>query len=221
MNQKSEDREQDSAALEQLHRAGYCLGAERITADLSTTLDATKALHRETKSGHLRELKCLLDTGVDATQKREALHYAASGGLVKEVDVLIEKGADVQQLDAESCSPLHYAAVGGNCTISEALLKAGASVHSRNWFQETPLHCAASHGHIDVIVLLLDWGADISAKDLSGFTPFDPARQANCTVEALRSPELKKGQSESVGKRSKGFGGSSFKWGSGTRALHE
>ena len=218
--------EHDSATLMQLHQAGYFLDVHTMSADLSTNLDATKALHWAGKSGYTRALKYLLDRGVnpcaidneERSQKRAALHYAASGGFVEEVDILIEKGADVQALDANSWSPLHHASTGGYyrtseallkagtmhslnsfryCRTSQALLKAGASVHSRNSFLETPLHCAARNGHIDVIKLLLDWGADKSTEDMGGFTPFGRARKANHTIEVLRLPEVKKGQYDS------------------------
>ena len=267
--------EQDTATLRQLHRAGFFLDVRTLSADLSTELDATIALHWAAKSGCFRALKYLLDRGVnpcaidneERSQKRAALHYAASGGFAKEVDLLIERGADVQALDANSWSPLHHAATIGDCRISEALLKAGASVHSLNSFRETPLHCAARggfrtevdvliekgadvqaldanswsplhhaatggssrtseallkagasvhllnlsletplhcaarNGHERVVKLLLDWGADISGKDYEGFTPFDRAKQANCTIKALRILEVKKGKSDADNSR--------------------
>ena len=205
-----------------LHRAGYLLDASN---DLSNNLDAIKALHWAAKSGYFWELKYLLDRGVNPcaidneehSRKRVALHYAAGGGFTKEVDVLIEKGADVMALDSKSWSPLHCAARGGFRTISEALLKAGASVHSLTSFLETPLHCAARHGHNDVFQLLLDWRADGSAKDMERYTPFKRARQTKS--KALRNPELKEGQSDSMGKGSKGLWGSIFEGKSGTKAL--
>ena len=209
VNYATHEIEQDSATLKKLHRAGYLRDVRTISADLSTNLEATIALHWAAKSGWLRALKYLLDKGVnpcaidndERSQKRAALHYATISGASKEVDVLIERGAGVQALDAESWSPLHHAAKRGVCRISEALLKAGASVNLLNLSMETPLHCAARNGKIGVIKLLLDWGADISAKDSGGCTPFGLARQANYTIEALRIPELKKGKPEPVGKR--------------------
>ena len=166
--------DQDFATLEQLHQAGYLLQVKTISADFSSNLDATIALHWAARSGCLRALKYLLDRGVNPSaidneehsQKRAALHYATISGCSEGVDVLIERGADVQALDAESWSPLHHAATLGSRTISKALLKAGASVDLRNSSMKTPLHCAAREGYIDVIMLLLDWGADISAEDL-------------------------------------------------------
>ena len=162
VNCATHEIEQDSATLKQLHRAGYLLDVKTISADLSSNLDATIALHWAAKSGCLRALKYLLDKGVnpcaidneERSQKRAALHYAAISGYSKEVDLLIERRADVQALDAESWSPLHHAATGGFRTISEALLKAGASVDLLNLSMETPLHCAAEERHLYSIGLL-------------------------------------------------------------------
>ena len=161
--------DQDLATLGQLHEAGYLLDVKTTSADLSTNLDATIALHSAAESGGFRALKYLLDRGVNPSaidneehlQKRTALHYAAISGFSKEVDILIERGADVQALDAESRSPLHHAATGGFRKISEALLNAGASVDLLTLSMETPLHCAAVNRHYDVVELLLDWGADL------------------------------------------------------------
>lgn len=155
----------------------------------------------------------MLDRGVyvsamergQRSQRRTALHNAASGGLIEAVDVLIGKVPHLEVRDANSWSPLHCAAYGGHCGVCETLLKAGASVRSLNSFLETPLHCAARNGNIEVIKLLLDWGADKLAKDLRGFTPFARARLAKYTFEALRDPELKKGQSDSMRESLKGW----------------
>ena len=199
--------EQDSATVKQLQWAGFFLDVETISADLSTNLDATKALHWAIELKYLGALEYLLDRGVnpcaidneEGSQKRTALHYAAPGGFLKGVDILIEKGADVQALDAKSWSPLHHAAIGGYCRTSEVLLKAGASVHSLNSLLETPLHCAARNGHNDVFKLLLEWGADESAKDMEGYTPVGRARQANYSAKDLRIPEVKRGTSALFG----------------------
>ncbi len=187
--------EQDTAILKQLHRAGYFLDVRTISADLSTELDATKALHWAAKSGCFRALEYLLDRGVnpcaidneERSQKQAALHYAASGGRTKEVDVLIEKGADVQALDAASWSPLHYAAAAGYCTISEALLKAGASVNSLNFGQEMPLHYAARGGFAKLVDLLINKGADVQALDAKSWSPLHhAATSGECRInEAL------------------------------------
>ena len=204
---------QDAAILKQLHQAGYFLDVETTSAELTSHPDATIALHWAAKQGYPRELRYLLDRGVHVfalekgqrSQRRTALHKAASGGWIKAVDVLIEKGSHLETRDANSWSPLHCAAYGGHCGVCETLLKAGASVRSLNSFLETPLHCAARNGYIAVIKLLLDWGADKLAEDVRGFTPFGRARLAKYTFEALRVPELKKGQSNSIGESLNGW----------------
>ena len=193
VNCATHEIEKDSATLKQLHRAGYLLDVKTISADLSSNLDATKALHWAAESGRLTALKYVLDKGVnpsaidneECSQKRAALHYAASSSYSKEVYVLIERGADVQALDANSWSPLHYAATGGFRAISEALLKAGASLDLVNLIMETPLHRAVVQRRVDVIQLLLDWGADIWAEDAEGFNAIERARQAGWTLEGL------------------------------------
>ena len=226
VNRATHEIEQDSAALKQLHRAGYLLDVKTTSADLSTNLDAIIALHWAAKSGRLRALNYLLDRGVNPSatdneehsHKQAALHYAAISGYSKEVDILIERGADVQALDAESRSPLHHAATGGFRTISEALLNAGASVDLLTLSMETPLHCAAIKRHVDVVELLLDWGADIEllAEDSEGRTPFQrslrtPELPANYTTKTSRLLKPKKGKSESVDKRYSTFWGIFFK----------
>ncbi|GMH09144.1 hypothetical protein Nepgr_010984 [Nepenthes gracilis] len=93
-------------------------------------------LHIGARKGDLKEVKRLLDEGMDVnvaawgpkSQGVTPLHLAAEGGHLKVMDVLLECGADIDTRTKGACgwTPLHIAAKERNKEAMKYLIKNGA-----------------------------------------------------------------------------------------------
>ncbi|KAK6947292.1 Ankyrin repeat [Dillenia turbinata] len=93
-------------------------------------------LHIGARKGDLREVKRLLDEGMDVNvtawgrkaQGVTPLHLAAEGGHVKVMDELLERGANIDARTKGACgwTPLHTAAKERNRKAVKFLVKSGA-----------------------------------------------------------------------------------------------
>ncbi|KAL9274477.1 Phytochrome-interacting ankyrin-repeat protein 1-like protein [Drosera capensis] len=112
-------------------RRSFRVGGEGID-DRGWTL-----LHVEARKGDLRQVKRLLDEGMDInveawgpkSQGVTPLHLAAKGGHLKVMDVLLERGANIDSRTKGACggwTPLHIAAKERNKEAVKFLLENGA-----------------------------------------------------------------------------------------------
>ncbi|GAB2267941.1 Serine proteinase inhibitor IA-1 [Dionaea muscipula] len=93
-------------------------------------------LHVGARKGDLKQVKRLLDEGMDVnvaawgpkSQGVTPLHLAAEGGHLKVMDVLLERGADIDARTKGACgwTPLHIAAKERNKEAVKFLIKNGA-----------------------------------------------------------------------------------------------
>ncbi|CAI0383720.1 unnamed protein product [Linum tenue] len=94
------------------------------------------------------------------------LHVGARKGDVKEVKRLLDEGMDVNVAalgpKAKGMTPLHLAAEGGHLDVMDELLERGANIDARTkgaccgW---TPLHIAAKEKKMEAVKFLIENGA--------------------------------------------------------------
>jgi len=132
-------------------------------------LNAVDALVIAASTSHLKEMRLLLNDGVDINgiavySKGTALCGAASQGATRSVAFLIENGADVDQPSASGTSPLMFACSLGKkkgLQIALQLIAAGADVNYANSGESTALKAAIDRPDPAIVQLLIDNGAEI------------------------------------------------------------
>ncbi|WCJ41237.1 Ankyrin repeat family protein [Euphorbia peplus] len=93
------------------------------------------------------------------------LHIGARRGDLKEVKRLLDKGMDVNVLawgpKSKGVTPLHLAAEGGHIDVMDELLERGANIDARTWGScgWTPLHSAAKERKKEAVKFLIENGA--------------------------------------------------------------
>lgn len=112
-------------------------------------IDKANRLCRAAESGHLSEVKRLIQSG----RLEAPLNAACRNGHIDIVWELIENGADIHSgLE----SPLRWAVTYNRIEIVELLLHRGADVHANH---EHALAIAAQMRHTYLMDLLIAWGA--------------------------------------------------------------
>lgn len=144
-------------------------------------------LYRAVFSGHLEQLRELLNNGADPNlQKSSAsgrpLHYASSRGWTEGVVLLLaaEAALDVRNDCGET--PLHLACRGGHAEVAALLLAARADPTAANLYGDTPLHLTSMYGSVACTASLLEAFEGnkeiLNAKDINqGFTALHDAAQ--------------------------------------------
>jgi ankyrin repeat protein len=137
-------------------------------------------IHEAAANGNLKDVKTLLDKGIDVNAKDKngmtPLIRALKNENKEMVELLIANGADVKVRDISGHTPLHLAALMGYKAVLELLMAKDADVNSKNNAGGTPLHSAAWLGRKDAAELLIAKGADLGAKDKDGATPLHYAK---------------------------------------------
>ncbi|KAM7251504.1 hypothetical protein ACFE04_023387 [Oxalis oulophora] len=93
------------------------------------------------------------------------LHVVARRGDLKEVKRLLDEGMDVNVAawgpKSKGVTPLHLAAKGGHLDVMDLLLERGANIDARTWGScgWTPLHNAAKERKKEAIKFLVENGA--------------------------------------------------------------
>ncbi len=132
-------------------------------------------LHMASRSGDIKKLTSILDSGVQPDQTLEnsytALGYAAGAGNVDVIKLLVKRGADVNKRARFGKTPLNYAVGGGSPEACELLITLGARLTELNWNGATLLHEAAFWGKPNMITFFLEKGLDINAGSKSGASP--------------------------------------------------
>jgi len=136
-------------------------------------------LRTAARSGDVKKVKALLESGADGCDKF-ALLWAAEEGHDQVVAELIKAGADVNSRSAAGgpCA-LSLAAQNGHLQVVHMLVEAGADVDARAIQGWTPLMKAAYFGHDEIAQYLIEAGAELRIRDANGQTAIDHARQAD------------------------------------------
>lgn len=150
--------------------------------ELSATPQTSNDSERETefrleaREGNVKQLKAMLDAGVNVNAKDEfgwtALREAVFQENLPTVKFLLANRADPNGRDVrDGTTALSWAAETGQTEVVKALLDAGADPNVHDTFSGmTPLAGAAGAGRVDVVKLLIAKGADVNAKDKFGDT---------------------------------------------------
>ncbi|CAN1167832.1 Phytochrome-interacting ankyrin-repeat protein 1 [Linum perenne] len=146
--------------------------------------------------------------GVDRDDRGwTTLHVGARKGDVKEVKRLLDDGMDVNVLawgpKAKGVTPLHLAAEGGHLDVMDELLERGANIDARTkgacgW---TPLHIAAKERNRVAVKFLIENGAFL--PDDINDCRFNPPLHY-CPGLEWAYEEMKKYQSESFSSSGEG-----------------
>ena len=127
------------------------------------------------EEGNFREVKRLIESGVDVNERslykdkwdKTALHTAVRSGSLETVKYLVEHGAKVTREDCHGIdSVLWRACANGNHVIVDYLLQHGA-IEDLNTqgicplFTHSPLLVACAFGHTAVVQTLLKYNVDI------------------------------------------------------------
>ncbi len=127
-------------------------------------------LLKEVEEGNFREVKRLIESGVDVNErslyknKREetALHVAVRSGSLEMVKYLVEHGAKVTREDHRGHhSVLWTACFRGNDVIVDYLLEHGAIEDLSRQVEKSPLRAACLMGRTAVVQTLLKYNVDI------------------------------------------------------------
>lgn len=167
--------------------------------DMENTQNTDKVrrlLFEAASKGNLRDIKMLLDSGVEINTRdedgRTILHHAAENLNKELVELLLERGALPDASDSEGETPLHLLVVspdtdsrGKREEVARLLLDRGADANSRNRAGMTPLHCAAKGTSTKMLDILIDGGAALNVTDYQGRSPFDLARGSTCSEVEL------------------------------------
>jgi ankyrin repeat protein len=132
-------------------------------------LNAVDALGIAAASSRLKEMRLLLDDGVDINgiavySRCTPLCSATRLGLTRSVAFLIENGADVNRPSEGGTTPLMFAGRLGKkkgLQIARQLIAAGADVNLATSGETTALKCAAEQASAEIVQLLIDNGAEI------------------------------------------------------------
>uniref|UniRef100_A0A5B7AN83 Uncharacterized protein n=1 Tax=Davidia involucrata TaxID=16924 RepID=A0A5B7AN83_DAVIN len=116
-----------------------------------------------------RSRRTCRSAGVGDDRGWTLLHIGARKGDIKEVKRLLDEGMDVNTaawgLKSHGVTPLHLAAKGGHLKVMDELLERGANIDARTkgacgW---TPLHNAAKERNKKAIKYLVENGAFLPA----------------------------------------------------------
>jgi competence ComEA-like helix-hairpin-helix protein len=136
-------------------------------------------LRTAARSGDVKKVKALLDSGADGCDKF-ALLWASEEGHDQVVAELIKAGVDVDSRSAAGGpNALSLAAQNGHLQVVHMLVEAGADVNAQAMQGWTPLMKAAFFGHDEIVKSLIEAGAEIRIRDANGQTAIDHARQAD------------------------------------------
>jgi ankyrin repeat protein len=136
-----------------------------------------KRLIRAAQLGNVKQLKSLLESGIDPDSVEERgsppLHWATQEGHTETVELLSEAGANVNREDASGFTPLMVAVGLGHLAVVRRLIACGANVNQRCAAHKggTPLHSACAANRLRIAKELISAGARVNAVDLAGRTP--------------------------------------------------
>jgi ankyrin repeat protein len=156
--------------------------------------EAIESLVNVSSSGNLKEMKALIETGIDVNgvspkSSNTPLCAASAHGLVKAVDFLLEMKADVNLVGSDELTPLmHACALGGSKggSVVRRLLEAQANVnHVRVDDEMTALKFAVRTCGPDIVQELLDRGAEVDGPTNCSQTALMIAARAN-NVDSLK-----------------------------------
>ncbi|MBV8810416.1 MAG: ankyrin repeat domain-containing protein [Acidobacteriaceae bacterium] len=147
-------------------------------------------LHAAVRTGDLKELQRLLESGLDPNSPdalgNPALFYAAWMGNTEAVLLFLDHRANVNIRGKDTPgTALWYAVQADHARVVDLLVSQGARLDFRYGSGQTILHLACARGNPQIVTRLLAARADVSATDQSANTPLDEA-VLNDRLEILR-----------------------------------
>eukprot|EP00291_Cryptomonas_curvata_P029113 CAMPEP_0172211306 /NCGR_PEP_ID=MMETSP1050-20130122/36330_1 /TAXON_ID=233186 /ORGANISM="Cryptomonas curvata, Strain CCAP979/52" /LENGTH=313 /DNA_ID=CAMNT_0012891745 /DNA_START=287 /DNA_END=1224 /DNA_ORIENTATION=- len=95
---------------------------------------------------------------------------AAESGHVEDVKLLLQHGADISQRNYYGLTALHRASEEGRTEVVRLLLDMGADMDATDADGETALQKAAQQGQRRVVHVLASYGPDLLYQDVAGYT---------------------------------------------------
>jgi ankyrin repeat protein len=140
-------------------------------------------LHQLSYAGKLKEIKGLLNLGVDVNEQDDkgctALYIAAELGNSKLINLLCAHDADANIHNQYGELPLSIAIRSGNTKSIEILLSCTKNVSKQDRYGNTALHFAVSAGNLSFVKSLLERSALINYVNEQGNTALSIAQQNN------------------------------------------
>jgi ankyrin repeat protein len=138
----------------------------RNGANVRDTEYSFTPLHCASTSGHLDEVKFLINMGADPKCINDdgwtSLHACSRNGHLRVVEYFIdEESIDVNITDKKGDTPLHTAALHGKLHVVKFLVEREANINAVNIVGMTPLFYAASRNNCEVFKFLLNKGAKV------------------------------------------------------------
>jgi ankyrin repeat protein len=132
------------------------------------------ALCQAATHGHTREIKGLVEQGVNINGRNEdgntALICAITARQSETAMFLLENGADksVRSSSGKRRPPLYHAIDVGDLETARYLLDHGATVNEKNIYGQSYFVDVVQSEKLDLIQLLLRYGADVHAREVTG-----------------------------------------------------
>jgi ankyrin repeat protein len=148
-------------------------------------------LMKAVRNDNLKEIKKIIQAGVDIDEKTEegytALMAAVYKGNIEIIQYLLYQGADLENYDNYNNTPLMYAFFDSQQKVAvvKFLLTRGVNIETMNNGELTPLILASLNNHAQSIKLLVEHGAKMETQGKLGRTALMSAVD-NKAIEALK-----------------------------------
>jgi ankyrin repeat protein len=136
------------------------------------------ALFEAIKNHNIKQLKILLDSGVNPNYQDEygvtPLHEAVEYESSNSIDLLLQYESDLTIKDDNGATPLLQACISDNTRIAKLLLSNGANPNTNDKFGSA-LQCAVVNNNPELVEELIRYNVDLNPRKPNGSIPLHTA----------------------------------------------